>query len=784
MKAQPSPDFPKFGHVFTAVFQQRDDACVALPPCPVPRNAGSSPPANTSRELRNRALRVLLLLLFMLPAGFASAQVDVTLTVNYGSAYRDGTWVPVDVTVVNEGSAIDGWVELKKLAFSGIAQSPLYRVRAQCPQGSRKRFRLHCLLEGTDQIEARLYHGSRPVARSESWRKFRPIDVGDALTLILDERVTDYGFLSSITFQEDVRRRFHRENLKNESLALLADYPQCFRSFDVIILGDIDPRLIRPRHRSLIRGYVERGGKLVVFTGAHSTRYQGTWVEELMGARIGPQEVIDGQELARKVFSPDDQTGARNSRHGVLATLSVMSPQVEASGKELVLATHRPLGQGVVVGLALDASSRLLQECAGYRKLWLELYGEGGREAQIDLHRALERCSQALPSIVGIAPPSRESVLIYLGLYFLVGILGSWLLCNRLRRRELAWVFLVVFSAGFTGYAMVRGTGTTSSADSIVQIDLFRIPREGSMADLHSLFGIITPRTSVLSAPLEGEYALVRDSSGPHSGGGGRSSRIRSTGLFGRDLERPLRLVQETPPRIENLTVPAKSLRLIEVERQVKVPGRIHGALVRDDNGLKGVLTNKTGYNVSEPLLLFEGGIYKVGVDGDHFKVDLSPNVLKMGRTKRFHRGQYGWPRDTEGLRRLLVSSLFAGQKPVLKKPGRRPRALESLNEDYGPFVFGWCRLPRIDVIRPDRPVKELERETLVIFDVKVERKKQQGPIGTAKMNDRYSESRLVAVRMGSPIPPFEKGWGIRADLFPERPEQADDFGQNLWQPL
>ncbi|MCP4645375.1 MAG: hypothetical protein GY851_33335, partial [bacterium] len=61
-----------------------------------------------------------------------AAEGDLTLNifVNYGAAYRDGTWVPVDVFVKNEQRDISGSVEVRTYSNTGELQSPVYRVPA------------------------------------------------------------------------------------------------------------------------------------------------------------------------------------------------------------------------------------------------------------------------------------------------------------------------------------------------------------------------------------------------------------------------------------------------------------------------------------------------------------------------------------------------------------------------------------------------------------------------------------------------------------------------------
>jgi hypothetical protein len=56
--------------------------------------------------------------------------VNVSVSVNYGSAYRNDSWVPVDVLVNNYEYDISGHVEVRTVDMNGEVQSPIYRASA------------------------------------------------------------------------------------------------------------------------------------------------------------------------------------------------------------------------------------------------------------------------------------------------------------------------------------------------------------------------------------------------------------------------------------------------------------------------------------------------------------------------------------------------------------------------------------------------------------------------------------------------------------------------------
>jgi len=177
---------------------------------------------------------------------------DIFLSINvgYNTAYRSESWVPVDVLVHNELSDLSGWVEVRKYGVGNELLSPVYRVPAECPEGSRKRFRLYCYLNpGVTRIEAWLYENGLPAVDVPAYTQPQPIEARDTLGLVLDDDTTNFGFLyESMLYADDLfsaerPKRFFRYGVGTRDLSSLPDYAECYDAFNMIVLGDIDPSL-------------------------------------------------------------------------------------------------------------------------------------------------------------------------------------------------------------------------------------------------------------------------------------------------------------------------------------------------------------------------------------------------------------------------------------------------------------------------------------------------------------------------------------------------------------
>lgn len=567
------------------------------------------------------------MLLFCAVAGAAAARdINVNLFINHGSAFRNESWVPVDVLVDNRLAGIEGWLEVRTYDAADRLQSPIYRVPAVSPRESAKRFRVYCRMEHAARIEARLYHGRREVDAARAWMRVQPIGADDFLCLVLDDRPEHYGFLSAALYR-DQNIRFYRENLNSAQLDQLSDYPQCYEPFDLIVFGNADPNGVAPKHRELLTRYVRGGGVLAICTGEHGDRIRGTWLEQLAGATLGEPMTFDGMELAERVFPEAVRAGASADRAGRLTRLTPFEEGVRTAGGEVVLASLRPMGQGAVAMLAVDAQSGLLQECAGYQALWRSLAGRRRGPAPLGFATVSRQLLGMLPPVAGVELLPLSSVVRYLVIYFVVAIAGNWLFWSWMKRREYAWLCLVFFSIGFTAYAMVYGTQGRATRTELEQIEVLRLPPavegEPAGAAYTGFVGLLARGSGRYSGTLAQPHALVQEleyaATGPHARYG--------QGMGGAP---PFYFVQDNPARVEDLRIGASEMRFVRVDARMELPGGFPGEFTVSGGRIRGSVRNETGRPLRDAYLFHAGRPYRLNNDGERLSLDANVHAADL----------------------------------------------------------------------------------------------------------------------------------------------------------
>ncbi len=548
-------------------------------------------------------------------------QFTIEISPKFVTAYREDAWVPVDVLVGNNRSDLSGFVEVSTVSAMG-KQSPVYAIAAESPKGSRKRFRVYCHLYGTTELQAAVYQKRWRMVDLPLKIPLRPIANQDLLILTLDDDAPAYGFLYSAVQPGGANRGVHRIDLLSSELDQLPEQYSCYEAYDAVVLGKTDPGAISAERRELLRRYVENGGVVIICTGEYAPRYQGTWVEELAGIRIGNASETAEKSIADAVFSEDERAGARADKV-LFATLTPTAPEVRVRGRKPVLATLRPIGKGSVAVIAVDATSGALQQSPAYLAVWKELCERRERQAALNSDGALRYFAQSMPTITGVRIYPRSSVMLFLGLYICVGVVGNWLFWNFLKRREMAWVCLVIFAVGFTGYALVFGTAGRAKSTELQQLDIVRIPQAGNAAKLEAVTGVLAARTTQFTFELAHPNGLVTE---VEALGQPYTPRPFSASFTG--TNRPSRMMSGTPPRLEDFAVGASVLRVFEVMADVPKPGGIHGVLTRDAQGLHGTLTNSSDWTIDAPALVYRGRVYPLRGSKQEWTVDLKQQQL------------------------------------------------------------------------------------------------------------------------------------------------------------
>lgn len=564
-------------------------------------------------------------------AALASAQTDKTaillnLDVGYNTAYRNATWVPVDVYVDNTQSDLEGFVEVRVYDMAGNLQSPTYRVPASCPQNSKKRFRLYAWIDDASRVEAALYENDRLAVDTPAYLEPRPIDDEDFLAIVLDEDPMNYQFLYEALRPLEENPRISRHDVGSSELALLPENLACYTAIDFILVGDVDLSRVPPITQRLLLDYVETGGTLVVFTGVNAQRVRGSWLAPHLGVEIESFTTQPEALYRANLFEDPAPSGYDESRLCTAATLAKIDPTVTVFGSGATLAARRPLGNGEIVTFATDTASQALQTDPRYIRLWTGIFNAAAnRESRLDLDSFDTTFINNLPQVSGVSIRPVEHVLIYLALYIGVGIVLNWLFWSRLKRREFAWLTLVVVSFAFTAYAVVSGTSGLDRRQSNHTISLLRLGPHSTLASEYTILGVLSARATTVNQPVAEKDALVREA--------GAASSAWAWGGTQNLMTRPFQFLEGPDPAVRGLRIGANEVRGYSKTRYRRFDGTIDGFVETTAGRPTVYATNNTGLDI-ESAVLFAGGQFYPLAPGE------LPNTFQSAANPTMHDAQ------------------------------------------------------------------------------------------------------------------------------------------------
>jgi hypothetical protein len=705
---------------------------------------------------------ILVVTMLACIAPTATAQrggIQVMTYVNFSSAYRLNTVVPIDIIVDNQKGDISGHLTLSLISNKQV-QSPIYELPIESPKGSRKRFRVNARLGNQGSFKVMLYHQGRAALDYPIETPIQPIAGKNLLALIVDEEPGNFAFLFNAMEGGTEQRSIHRCEIKSADLALLPDHSESYDAYDVVIFGNVDISRIGQQQRDHLESYVKRGGVLAVTVGSNATQYRGSWFESLAGIQIGGVENIDEAKLAEAVFESNARKGARSNRPAVLATLTPVDDEVRALGNGLVLSTIRPHGAGRLVTIGIDAESRSLIGCDGYLALWREILAQRAPRDSLNYAQAAEYLTQRFPESANIQIYSRWAVFLFLGLYIGIGVVGNWIFCFAIGKRDWVWGIMVVCSLAFTFYALLFGTAGRVKEREFHEVAVLKLPEQSGLGVVHSFLGIVPARTEKFTLTAPHPNALIEEM---------RSSMVSFNNFQpGRSRKaRPFRMQQGRETKVSDLIIGASEMRLFEISGDVTAGTGINGTLTLDDNGLSGTLVNDTGLPLGAAQLYYGGRLMPLNVRNDRINVALPlqdyrshARLFDENQYQQFRYGYHGYTSVEDA----LLPALLSGDEEFIRGNPRRVDA-DAVKKLRGPFLFAWLREnAELNAVISEPVFTTRKRNLLLVADVDIE-------------NNLGSQQRFVELPVAIDFTGTSWGWtqgGVDKVYAPHSPIEGD----------
>lgn len=591
---------------------------------------------------------------------YAQPDVQLAVTPAFAGNYVPGTWLPLQISLNNNGSA---FAALVTAAFPNSTDR--YTLAVELPRNAQKVVTLYVAMEqSSQQLEVTVEHNGAPVAQQEVQVRPRVDErlmglVGEPPPTLILPRRQDIQRFPFVTF--------------DLSLTAIPDQAYGLGSLTLLLLADVPTVALQPAQQQALLGWVAMGGHLVLAGGPGAQRTVAGLPEELRPAAIGETFNLDGKFLG--AFA--ETTGIETLPGVKLQPLEGS----EASGPAAApLWVQRTFENGRITQLAFNPEIAAIRTWPTAPAFWDRLLqpaflsaGSFGLEMS-----PLRSQEQLLTSAVGNLPalnlPRFTELFLGLALYTLFIGPGIALVLRRNDRQAWGWVVLPVAALVCTGLAF--GLAFMLRADQRIVSQVSLIEQIGpDQALARTLVGILAPQDSQFAVQVP-RNALVRP--------------LRSTSsLFGSVGGAPGDYAQQT--HVSEISTRRWEVQGVIAEQQIVFPA-IDAQIILEHDTIQARVHNTTDQNLRDVVIAYAEQVAYIG--------DLAPGQQETVPWPGMDDNQVEQPTPGVALSYLVLGTqLDAGRKPGAV-PDRRVLLREMLINaavargtgvpEEGPLVLAW----------------------------------------------------------------------------------------------
>lgn len=551
----------------------------------------------------------------------SSLTVQLTAAPGYQGYFKYGEWLPIWIEIENKDRDIVADVRVQITGSSGITT---FTTPVSLPSGSRKRFPLYVLPNNfSRELQVDLISKNQSIASQKVSVRPQP-NISLFIGLLSPERGA-LGLLSGLSLPGQERPKV----ITDLTIAELPDRPEALRSFDIIVINNIDTHQLSPQQVTAIETWIVSGGRLVIGGGPGGMMTTSGLPESILPVNITDLVEVTASELS-------DLAQFAGSDLIVTAQPIMASESKPVSGYLLSGSPtqpwiyERPIGQGVVDFVAFDLSGIPFNGWPGTLSFWQALIGSSASYPEnmpFDMSVRQMRGNQlayALSNIPSLDLPSIQGLSILLIFYILIVGPLNYLVLRKVKRLHYAWVTIpvltVLFTAGSFGIGYIlRGNDLIMNKIALVEL------KSGGSASVTTYLGLFSPRQQSYEINVLGEGLVSpMNTSDSYMWGPGGVAVTGSEMIF----------VQGNPSIVRGLTVNQFSMQSFMSEEIWNGFGTITGDLRLENDVMVGVIRNGSAYKLIDAVITINNRYLRLGdlEPGQEAQVDLGLGNLQTDR--------------------------------------------------------------------------------------------------------------------------------------------------------
>ena len=453
----------------------------------------------------NLALLVAAIALSAAPIGAQAATPRLTISAHLGfhDTVKLGDWMPLAIDVTNNGSALDGTVEVQASSSLGMGAPPggtaVYQTPVSLASGATKHLRTEVTEDQQGSITVRVIENGHVVGS----QNVVPANTTAVLIGVLSDQPSALGGLASI----------NPGGFSTGVVHLAApDIPESgilLRPFDLLAIDDFATDTLTAGQRAAIGDYVVNGGTLLLGTG-------GSWHKTLGGL---PSPLLPMQVTGSGILATSQALGGLSGIEVASGSLAGGTPWLSEGNQPLLL--EKAVGGGWVEMATFDWNQDSLAGWSGTSTLLRQAFiraSSGLYSAQVaamggstgnSLAQKGGNYSQVLSNLPSLNLPAwwliGSLVLLYV---LLVGPINYFVL-RAINRRALAWITVPTIALLAAGGAYGAATLTKGRSVQANEVSIIHVASGSDHAYLEAYTGILTPTRGDYEVGVGGDVSLV-----------------------------------------------------------------------------------------------------------------------------------------------------------------------------------------------------------------------------------------------------------------------------------
>jgi len=716
---------------------------------------------------------------------------------------KDSEWFPVTARLYNQGREVTGSLAVSVPTPDGRTSTTFSRP-VQLGSRAVKDYGLY--VQGSylpPRLTVKLQAERGPGIESEA--VLTPLLSDDSLIAVLGRERGALSFLSGTRrgLVRDQRwspgrvlgggARQSEIRVADVAPGFLPDLPCGYASLDLLVIGDISARELRPEVQDAVTKWVETGGSLVVMGGPDWGRLRDPFFRNIL-----PVEATG----AKEVQALDALAVAYGSLPQGPAVVSTCLPKsgasVVLSQGDIPLIARWPVGSGQVIFLAFDCARPPVRGWAGQAGLWNDLVSSAQATTPL-LQAALsgqgasygygpyrgmspspwgDALANSVLNIPAMRTPPFGWVAAFLVAYVLLLVPINYQVLKWRKRLELAWVTTPALVVMFSIVAYLMGYSMKGGRLLLNQLSLVETRAGARTAGVTSFAGLFSPAKTTYDIGLDTPNGVISD------------VPLRVQAQEGPGLT----LVEGERMLLQRVPMNMWSMRVFRMEGSADLGRGLDADLALSGGEVVGRVINRTGFDLS-------GCQVRIG------SVMRSLKDLRRGGTARFRinvvpgvpssAGGTGWSSAAQPSPGPAYPA--AGGPAIPPEQQMRMAATEAffapgrgVREGGGPVLSGWAK-KRFLGLTVDGRSPEPTHVAFVIFHLPL-RLAGKGPIA---LPYGMSDGSIVEMQSAQTFPsaaagvPIEDGYLVKEFRLPapvgslavERLEVYADFAAFLGGP-